>query len=260
MASWFWDGGAPTPTPVTNGRLLPIGVLELRTTTNHFYHGNTTTLQPNSMSLLTSVLPRTLSHVFVAFTAGRVALWLHNRGKFRRYVDKLSTTYPESELQTHRKSILTKIREDVRKGKISKEDGDKADRWLQDKLAAKVIEAVGVIQQSEQPERAIGEPEVEGHPGPFVRRGRRWNAAHEICVRCVAELGRKPYSAAMSDTVSNVARRFMKEMHVRHSDIPKILPQVIVTYFTPTEEDLMMAAVLNSEAHRHLRAAVEVRP
>jgi hypothetical protein len=49
-------------------------------------------------------------------------------------------------------------------------------------------------------------------------------------------------------------------MHVRHSDIPKILPQVIVTYFTPTEEDLMMAAVLNSEAHRHLRAAVEVRP
>lgn len=202
-----------------------------------------------------------MSCAFVAFTVGRFAHWLHARGRFKRYVAALSAAYPENAFVYQRKAILEHIHRDCEAGLITREESSKASRWLQDRLASQVVETVGALQDEEEPEPGFEEaPEVEGAARPGVRRGRRWHAAYEIYVRCVEELGRKPYSPAMSDTVSNVARRFMKEMHVRHADVPKLTPMVVVMYFTPTEEDMMAAAVLNSSLHKRLRAEVEVRP
>jgi len=204
--------------------------------------------------------PLAVSLCLISVAVGRVAFWFHHRRQLKRYVETLMRAYPENALVYQRKAILEHIRKDLDRKKITEEFAAKAGRWVQDRLAARVIETVGALQGEDECEPGLDEaPEVEGATRPTVRRGRRWNAAYEIYVRCVGELGRKPHSPAQSDTVSNVARRFMKEMNVRHSDIPKLLPLVVVMYFTPTEEDLMAAAVLNSLAHKRLRAEVEVK-
>lgn len=189
---------------------------------------------------------------------GIIAFKLHQRGKLRRYFKELLITYPEDIHTFFRKSVIRRIDRDVQRGFITRQEGDKVCGWVQNHLASQVITQVGSLQDQDEPEAGFEDAEVEGGARPVVRRGRRWNAAHEIYCRCVAELGRKPYTPAMSDTVSAVARRVMKTMNVRHVDIPRILPMVLVAYFTPTEEDLMMTAVLNSSEHKRLRELVKV--
>jgi hypothetical protein len=142
-------------------------------------------------------------------------------------------------------------------GKLTEAEAGEVLSAVRNDIGLSVTAQIGTLQAEDEPEAGLEEPEDAGDPRPRVRRGRRWNAAYEIYLRCVVELGRKPYSPSMNDTLSNVARRFMKEMNVRHSDYPHLLPLITTIYFTPTEEDIMCAAVMGSSVHTHLRKLVE---
>lgn len=103
---------------------------------------------------------------------------------------------------------------------------------------------------------ALGEMPEDTRRG--VRRGGRRNACLTVYHRCVAELGKKPFSPAMKLVVEDVARKELKKLNVRVQDFPTLLAGVVAVYFTPTEEEVETAAILRNAQVRDLWAEIEV--
>lgn len=193
----------------------------------------------------------------VIAAAGLVAYSVYKGRRVARLVRKLEDFYPS---QPNHEEFLERIQQLQRwqaHGRVSAEEAREVTRILRNKLGVDVVDGIQGLQSLQEPAAGFEEQEDENTPRPSVRRGRRWNAAYEIYVRCVAELGTKPYSPAMKDVVMNVARRQMKTMNVRYVDYPRLLPLVTTMYFTPNAEEVMCAAVMQSDAHKALRALVD---
>lgn len=174
--------------------------------------------------------------------------------KVRKIERELSERF---ELTSQLKSALVEVNSLIQRGRVSKDEALRIEKALRERVGFAVAAQANFLQQEEEPAEVFEEPAVEGGPRPRVRRGRRWNAAYEVYLGCVAQLGRKPYTPAMRDTVDAVARRVMKEMNVRFADYPTLLPKVATLYFTPTEEDVVFAHTMRSEVHTFLRRMVE---
>lgn len=177
------------------------------------------------------------------------------RNRIKQAVRELKTLFPSP---TQYKDICQEVRRRTLAGKYTEAEKNAILKIIQEDVGLAVTFEVGEFQEAEELAQEFPPQEQPNDPRPRVRRGRRWTAAHQIYLRCVAELGRKPYSPPMADTVSSVARRHMKELNVRFEDYPHLLPLISLLYFTPTSEDVMAAAVFRSAVHRDMRKLVEV--
>lgn len=104
-----------------------------------------------------------------------------------------------------------------------------------------------------------GEEEEQGHARPRIRVAHRRTAARTVYFRCVAKLGLKAYSPAQRLVVENLAVRELAEMRVRHSDVPRLLLDVVCMYFTPTREQYSAGAMFGSAHFGSERAAVDIK-
>lgn len=202
-----------------------------------------------------------VTHIVVKVTPAAIVFggaWLIGRllrNRIKQAVRELKTLYPSP---TQYKDICQEVRRRTIAGRYTEAERNAILKIIQEDVGLAIIDQVNAFQDAEEHEEEIAPAAEPDHPRPRVRRGRRWTAAYQIYLRCVVELGKKPYSGPMADTVSIVARRHMKDMHVRDDDYPHLLPLITTLYFTPTSEDIMAAAVMRSSAHRDLRKLVEV--
>lgn len=100
--------------------------------------------------------------------------------------------------------------------------------------------------------------EGDGEVVRRVRRGGHRRAARNVYNRVVSSIGQRAYSTAQKLIVEDHARRELKALHVRACDIRKLLDEVVGMYFTPTESQLKLGALLKSKEFAAQRKMVDL--
>nr|WPR18288.1 MAG: hypothetical protein [Chemarfal virus 54] len=145
-------------------------------------------------------------------------------------------------------------------GPFTEGDKDQLRRWVADSSAKNTLLQNRLDELHEGNEDGFeveANPVDPAHPLRRVRRGRRRDAARTVFHRVVASIGQRPYSHSQKLIVEDHARRQLKEMNVRTSDMTRLLDMVVGMYFTPSEEQLTLGAMLKSEAFKRQRKYID---
>ncbi|APG76224.1 hypothetical protein 1 [Changjiang tombus-like virus 10] len=159
---------------------------------------------------------------------------------------------------------IDRLRGNLWTGRLTEEDRNILRTWVGADSARRTL-AQNRADENLDPEEEDafeneGDEGEEGDEPPVrrIRRGGHRSAARIVCDRVVASIGQRAFSSAQKMIVEDHARRELASLNVRKRDIVRLLDTVVGMYFTPTESQLRLGALLKAKEFAAQRRLVDL--